>query len=241
LCRSIGRLAFPIFAFLIANGFRHTKNLKKYVLRLLAFAIISEIPFDLFIEGKITLIRMSGILPDIKLDNVFFTLLLGLLFLCAHKYLKEKLGKYSTIASVASLLVFCCIAGFFTSDYGAVGVLWVALFGLFDIAERKYTPVVFAGAALLSYWRIASRSALVAIYRLTSVNISRIPGLWYFFSDSWGVMSFIQPFALVSFGLMLMYNGKSGMPENRTARKIMQYAFYLFYPLHILILYLIFK
>ncbi len=240
-CRAIGRLAFPIFAFLIANGFKHTKNLKKYILRLFAFAIISEVPFDLFVSGKVTLISLSGLLPDFRFDNVFFTLLLGLLFLCLHRYYTEKFDKYAWAASSVTLFVLCAFAGFITSDYGAVGVAWVALFGLFDIQNREKMPFLFMGAAVLAYWRIIARCILVAIYRLTAVNISTVPVLSYFFADSWNVMSFIQPFALVAFGFLLMYNGKSGMPENKCAKKAWQYAFYLFYPLHILILYLIFR
>lgn len=240
-CRAVGRLAFPIFAFLIANGFKHTKNLKKYILRIFAFAIISEVPFDLFVSGKVTLVSWSGLLPDLHFNNVFFTLLLGLLFLCSHRYYTEKYKKFAWVASSVTLFVICAFAGFITSDYGAVGVAWVALFGLFDIQNREKMPFLFMGAAVLAYWRIISRCILVAVYRLVSISISHIPVLWYFFSNSWGVMAFIQPFALVAFGFFFMYNGKSGMPQNKNARKALQYAFYLFYPLHILILYFIFK
>ena len=90
LCRALGRLAMPIFAFLIANGFKHTKNVTRYALRLLGFAIVSEIPFDIFANGKITFLNFSGFIPNPCFDNVFFTLLLGLLFLCARKYYLQK-------------------------------------------------------------------------------------------------------------------------------------------------------
>ena len=43
----VGRLAYPIFAFMIVEGYFHTHNLEKYVMRLLMWAVISEIPFDL--------------------------------------------------------------------------------------------------------------------------------------------------------------------------------------------------
>ena len=68
LCRAIGRLALPIFAFLIANGYRHTRSTLKYAIRLLIFAIVSEWPFDLFTSGKLNLIEFNGLVPDIKLE-----------------------------------------------------------------------------------------------------------------------------------------------------------------------------
>ena len=66
----IGRIAFPIFAFQISEGFVHTKNIKKYFIRLLVFAIISQLPFMLF---------LSTFSKNIYELNIFFTLSFGLL------------------------------------------------------------------------------------------------------------------------------------------------------------------
>ena len=64
----IGRLAFPIFAFQISEGYIHTNNLKKYFMRLFLFALISQIPFSLFRSSYISGFGL----------NIFFTLFLGL-------------------------------------------------------------------------------------------------------------------------------------------------------------------
>ena len=77
----IGRLAFPIFAFQISEGYLHTKNLKKYFLRLIIIAIVSQIPYSLF---------LSTYSNDYTSPNIFFTLISGLLSITIYDKLKEK-------------------------------------------------------------------------------------------------------------------------------------------------------
>ena len=118
----IGRMAFPIFAFQIAEGFVHTKNLKKYILRLLGFAVITEIPFNLFYSSR----RFNP-----YHQNVLFTLLLGLL---AIKVIdgarKNKAAKNIALSALWLLLILLAsVIGFV--DYGYLGVLTVVMFYLF--------------------------------------------------------------------------------------------------------------
>lgn len=84
-CNLIGRLAFPIFAFQISEGYTHTRDLKKYFWRLFLFAVISQIPFNLFEYA-------FGF--DLTL-NIFFTLLLGLTAICAYDKIPNKFVRTS--------------------------------------------------------------------------------------------------------------------------------------------------
>lgn len=105
LLRCVGRLAFPIYAFFLAQGFRYTKSRAKYLARLAGFALLSEIPFDYMVYGQAFV--WQG-------QNVMFTLTLALLALaCLEK------GGWWTTGAVA-----CCLAAeALRTDYGSFGVL----------------------------------------------------------------------------------------------------------------------
>ncbi|WDV46581.1 TraX family protein [Clostridiaceae bacterium M8S5] len=116
--RSVGRLSFPIFAFLIAEGFYHTKNAKKYLARLFIFALISQVPFSLYFESKIL---------DLENLNIFTTLFAGLLSI----YIYDK-NKYIGMVVVIVLAYIAKITGM---DYGYYGVL--IIFGFYIFRESK--------------------------------------------------------------------------------------------------------
>lgn len=114
----IGRIAFPIFAFQISEGYKHTSNLKKYFLRLIIFAFISQIPYMLF--SKHVLFS-----TNFKL-NIGFTLLLGLFAI----FVFDK-SKNNFLSLVAVILI--AILGFYINvDYNALGVLLIFSFYFFD-------------------------------------------------------------------------------------------------------------
>ena len=81
LMRIIGRLAFPIYCFLLVEGFYHTRSRAKYAGRLFLFALISEVPFDLAFSRRMC---------DFSSSNVFFTLLFGLLVIWGVEGIKQK-------------------------------------------------------------------------------------------------------------------------------------------------------
>lgn len=116
--RMIGRLSFPIFAYLISEGLLHTSNVKKYMLRLLLFALISEVPFDLAFQGAIYYPQKQ---------NIFFTLFLGL---AAIAFLREYFTKNSVMA-VAFAVAMAFFAEILHTDYGWFGVAVVILFYIY--------------------------------------------------------------------------------------------------------------
>ena len=97
--RCFGRIAFPVFAFLIAEGFRHTRNRMKYFLQLLGFAVVSEVPWYLLNGADGT-------------HNVLFTLTLGVMALAAIKALKKE-----DILCGAVILSIACFATWSGVDY----------------------------------------------------------------------------------------------------------------------------
>ena len=122
--RLIGRIAFPIYCFLLVQGFMHTKNSKKYILRIFLFALISEVPFDMAFRHKIF---------DFTYQNVFFTLLLGLVTISILDWLSKKnlntktnkylMGLLYIIISFGGILA----ADLLKTDYSGLGVATILL------------------------------------------------------------------------------------------------------------------
>lgn len=132
ILRKIGRLAFPIYCFLIGEGLVHTRSPIKYLLRLLGFAILSEIPFNLMIGGNM-------LLPDRQ--NVFFTLFLGALSIYLYRDIKRDLVKALTMLAVLGVSVVL------KADYGAAGTVVILL--LYVLRERPIVQAI-AGYSLFS-------------------------------------------------------------------------------------------
>ena len=97
MMRFVGRLAFPIFCFLLIEGFEHTHDVKKYALRLLSFCLVSEIPFDLLFNGKIL---------EFGYQNVFFTLFIGLMVMWGFQGVdnQERFAKFKKVIFYAGIL-----------------------------------------------------------------------------------------------------------------------------------------
>ena len=180
IMRMIGRVAFPIFCFLLVEGFLRTRDVKKYAIRLGAFALISEIPFNLALTSKVM---------EFQYQNVYFTLLIGLLMMAFDKIEKtEWIKPAKLLLCGVSLVAGAALAEFLRTDYGATGVICILVLYIF---HNQKTLQIIAGC---------------------------VSFLW----------ETTAPFAFIP---IAFYNGKRGLQ--------LKYIFYIFYPLHLLILYLI--
>lgn len=135
LFRIIGRLAFPMFAFLLAEGFFYTHDKKKYALRLGIFALISEIPFNLAFYNN----------PwDLSHQNIFFTLLIGLLCLWIYEVWHEE----HRWLSIVIIYVLALFADLLRTDYGLFGVLMIFLIYQSRTRRGKLLVIISMNALL---------------------------------------------------------------------------------------------
>lgn len=189
----IGRIAFLLFAWLIANGAHHTKNIYSYLKRIFLFAIISQVPF---------ILANQKINPDYWRFNILFTFALSLLVIIVFRKTKNLLARGGF------LLLILLFAELIKTDYGAEGILSVVMFYIFFNSKFK---------TIVSQIALYSIGALVNIYFLTNKSIENI--------------SYYLPYLLLALPFIYFYNGKEGIKA--------KYLFYIFYPLHYLIIYLL--
>lgn len=150
--RMIGRVAFPIFCFLMVEGFLRTRDVKKYAMRLGTFALISEIPFDLAFSAKVL---------EFKYQNVYFTLLFGLLTLMAFDYISkmQKAQFVKVLLWAAALAVGAGVAELLHTDYGAIGV--VSILVLYVFRKNKVWQIV--SGCLVFLWELTAPFAFIPI------------------------------------------------------------------------------
>lgn len=196
--RIVGRLSFPIFCFLIVEGYLWTKNVYKYMLRLGIFSVISEIPFDL---------AKSDRLFDWLHQNVYFTLLAGLL--CVWALDKFRLKWQSPLIILAA----CLAIHFGKTDYGVGGVLMIL--GYYIFYNSKPAKYIFEGVCnIFIYTKITE----TAPYIFTARSIEA--GARMLFLNR----NLAQGYAIFAFIPMSFYNGKRGLSNEFI--KYFFYAFY---------------
>ena len=203
----IGRLTFPIYAFMIVEGYFHTKNLKKYVCRLLVFAILSEIPFNLALGS-------SAFYPFHQ--NVLWSFLISIGLIHLNEKAKKTQKIWIRIGTGILTILLGTIIGIVTMvDYYHAGILMVLVFYFFR--GRKWWNYI---GQFLCLWYI---------------NTVVLGGFGYEI-QLLGQTHFLHRQGLALFALIpiWLYRGKQGYHS-----KALQYTYYVFYPVHLLILGLI--
>lgn len=190
ICRSIGRLSFPIFCFLLVEGMHRTRNPRKYILRLGVGILLAEIPFDLVLEGGFSW----------GYQSVMVTLTLGAVMLLCMQKTEKKWMKLLLVLPFAILAEHC------KCDYGAGGIVMIAVFALFDRLSLQ------SAALFLVNWQLLPSAAVMVF----------------------GIVVIIQLFAMAAMVPIALYSGRK-----LTHSKTVQWAFYLFYPVHFIILWLL--
>lgn len=180
--RIIGRISYPLFAFLAVESFLNTKSLSKYMIGLLVFAVISEVPFNLLWSGKV-------LYPECQ--NILWTLLLGIGGVSFYKRFEAKKLR---LPGFVIMFVMAVAAVFARVDYNIAGVLMIGVIYLFRKAPIA-RDIAFAIVAF-AFTGIASGCA-----------------------------------ALVALIPMHLYNGERGKLY------VHKYAYYAFYPAHMLLLF----
>ncbi|MBR5992534.1 MAG: hypothetical protein IK018_01890 [Lachnospiraceae bacterium] len=254
IMRSIGRIAFPLFIFLLIQGFMHTRNRLKYAIRLGLFALISEVPFDMAFRN--TYFTMSY-------QNVFFTLFLGFLFMCVADFIYKKhiapwLGYVSIVLNSVFIGFFCVMivntigyTKFNTTPFANLGALvavavFAAITVIVEILVCRKKPfeelsrlalsitvlilLMFVAGLLYTDYNVGGVLAIAVAYACRESKTKTIVGAVITLALTCG---FIEAVAIVDYFIVAKYNGERG--------KSMKYFFYAFYPCHLLIIALIAK
>lgn len=199
----IGRIAFPLFAFELVQGYMHTHDLHRYAKRIALLAVLSEIPFNMVAGGSFLFLWHQ---------NVAWTLLAGLAICYCADHLAGESVKSKKLLYLLGLIVALLLPGLLMTDYGTNGIFFILLFWL----TRKGGPVCYVVQAiamfLLSQFLFGGRTLPIGSFELQT-----------------------QCFDLLALPLIWLYNGKHG-----SRNKVLQYAAYAFYPVHLLILGIIF-
>ena len=197
IMRVIGRMAFPVYCFLLVEGFTYTKSRGKYALRLFLFALISEVPFDLAFKKSWW---------DPSYNNVFFTLLLGLLAIIALDWVRKNWKN--------------------VDDAGLKGVWFVSnLLKCIVLTTITLGIMAIADLVLHTDYGASGVAAIIVMYLLYQKRMLAFGVLVFVLTV---LSSSIEIFALLMLIPLHFYNGTRG----RQAK----YVFYAFYPVHLLVL-----
>ena len=220
LMRGIGRIAFPIFSFLLVEGLIHTRSRIRYMLRILLLAIISEPVFDY---------ANNGVFYYADYQNVFITLLIAGTTMCLLSLIEQngRLNKKIYVLYVLQGIVViagCFLAEFLKVDYGMSGIIIPLIMGV--IRRLKLD----SSSAFAIYF-VATIIARVIRNIVNAPTYILNPGMWYEKYLMYTINN-LQIFAILALIPIFMYDGTKGKPMPKA-------VYYLFYPVHLSILGLI--
>jgi len=150
MMRSIGRIAFPIYAYLVAQGCLHTKSIGRYMLRLMLLAVVSEVVYDIAFYEQV------GGISFLRNTNIFFTLFLGVAAIALYEQVKNRLPETAWRMYVAPIAAVppMVAAWLLTSDYGFVGVLLIFAIYIAQPQSRAMRGVTMTLALCLIYFPV---------------------------------------------------------------------------------------
>jgi len=180
LFRIIGRLAMPLFVYMLIQGFVYTKNLKNYLIRLIAIAIPSELVFDLI---------RSNHLIDFGRQSIIFTLIACLILLIILK--NNEISNFKKVISIIGMILLTNLC---RMDYAVIAILLTTIFYTYNDEKKELL-----------------KTSIVAI-------------VIYSLLTNW-----VQLYSLLALPLIMLYNNKQGIK--------LKHLNYLYYPLHLIVLY----
>ena len=198
LLRGIGRMAFPIYCFLLVEGFHYTHSRRKYAARLFVFALISEVPFDMALNQSVL---------ELSYNNVFFTLFLGLLVIMAADRVMEHFSSDKMISEIGRMILLvvigmvgCVLASYVIScDYGASGV--IAIYIMYLLRSKRELGFALAVVSLGVFSGELELLALLMLIPLHFYNGTRGKQHKYFFYAFYPLHLLLL--ALIAWGLGL--------------------------------------
>lgn len=209
ILRAFGRISFPIFAYLIAFGYQKTHSKYLYLLRLITVGCISEIPYNYCFINELSF----------KFNNVYFTLALGLISIIVYDLMISK-SKFQKFALIPPIL-FALLASLIGTDYGTYGVLLIFSFHLYRNSKISI-PILCA---------LFSCRSLFDVLLSNLINSTQLPSAQI---TTWSKMQLFAVFATIP---ILCCDGSLGWtPKTTAGKKLIKYSFYVFYPLHLLVI-----
>ena len=159
ITRMVGRISFPIFCFLIVEGFLYTGNIKKYLFRIGLFAFISQVPFSM---------ALFNTCFDFSYLNVLFTFFIGIVMLIFLKKFEKNYLMQGLIVTLS-----CALAYLFKTDYDFIGILFIATFYLFRGEKNKTLMMLILSVLCIYESKVFFYTAVLSLIPIYFYNGSR--------------------------------------------------------------------